>query len=107
MPGAHRDTDSRECGAITIVTGQSSVKVNGLLWAVEGDYDTHCNEGNLIPIYGAKNVYINGKLVICAMGDTASPDREGCEIKHPSGTTDPKGHSDNVFVYSDAAGAGS
>lgn len=100
MPGAHRNTDSRFCGATTIVTGQSTVKVNGLLWAVDGDKDTHCNMGSLIPITGAKNVYIQGKLVICAVGDTASPDIPGCvPPEHPSGETDPKGHSSDVFVY--------
>ncbi len=35
------DTLLRLCGAATIVTGQSSVKVNGLLAAVLGDMDTH------------------------------------------------------------------
>lgn len=107
MPGAHRHSDSRFCGAETIVTGQSSVRVNGLLWAVEGDYDTHCNQGNLIAVYGAKNVYINGKLVICAMGDTATGDKAGCFIEHPPGATDPLGHSSDVFVYGGAAGGGS
>lgn len=107
MPGAHRNTDSRFCGATTIVVGQSTVFVNGLLWAVEGDYDTHCNEGQLSAVYGAKNVYINGKLVICAVGDTAAPDRAGCVIKHPSGATDPLGHSIDVVVYGGAAGSGS
>jgi len=99
MPNAHRNTDSRFCGASTIVVGQNSVKVNGLLWAVEGDYDDHCDEGSLIPTYGAKNVYINGKLVICAVGDSATSDREGCEILHPAGTTDPSSGSPDVFVY--------
>lgn len=107
MPGAHRDTDSRFCGAKTIVTQQGTVKVNGLLWAVEGDYDTHCNQGNLIAVYGAKNVYISNKLVICGMGDIATPDKAACFILHPTGPTNPKGHSPNVVVYGGGAGGGS
>lgn len=106
MPGAHRDTDSRLCGAKTIVTGQSTVTVNGLLWAVENDYDTHCNQGELNAVYGALNVRINGKLVICAMGDSAAPDHAGCVVLHPSGATNPLGHSYDVLVYGGAAGGG-
>lgn len=107
MPGAHRNADSRFCGASTIVVGQSTVFVNGRLWAVEGDYDTHCNQGQLSAVYGDKNVYINGKLVICAVGDTAAGDRAGCVIEHPPGATDPLGHSMDVTVYGGAAGSGS
>lgn len=107
MPGAHRDTDSRFCGATTKVTGQSTVKVNNLLWAVEGDLDDHCDQGALIASYGAKNVYIEGKLVICAMGDSAASDKEGCEVEHPPSATKPKGHSNDVVVYGGGAGGGS
>lgn len=107
MPGAHRNGDDRFCGAITNVIGQNNVKVNGILWAVEGDIDDHCGEGALQAVYGAKNVYINNKLVICAMGDIAAPDREDCEIKHLTGATNPKGHSMDVVVYGGGAGGGS
>lgn len=107
MPGAHRHGDDRFCGATTKVVGQNNVKVNGILWAVEGDIDTHCDQGNLIPVYGAMNVYINNKLVICGMGDIAAPDKADCEVLHPTGPTNPKGHSPNVIVYGGAAGGGS
>lgn len=40
------------------------------------------------------------------MGDTAAPDRAGCFIEHPSGATNPLGHSYNVLVYGGAAGGG-
>jgi hypothetical protein len=106
MPGAHRHGDKRFCEATTIVTGQSTVKVNGILWAVEGDYDTHCDGGQLQAVYGAKNVYIQGKLVICAMGDIAAPDKEDCIVIHPTGPTNPKGHSMDVVVYGGRAGGG-
>lgn len=107
MPGAHRNQDSRFCGAKTTVTGQSTVTVNGRLWAVENDYDTHCQEGNLQAVYGAKNVKIEGKLVICAVGDSAAPDHAGCIVLHPTGATNPLGHSNDVSVYGGAAGGGS
>lgn len=94
MPGAHRHGDSRKCGATTIVQGQSTVKVNGKLWAVEGDPETHIG-GNLIAAYGKKNIKINGKLVICAVGDKAGGDLAG----HPGPPTDPLGASGDVFVY--------
>lgn len=107
MPGAHRHNDIRFCGATTIVTGQSTVSVNGRLWAVEGDRDTHCNQGDLFAVYGGGTVRINGKKVICAVGDAAASDKAGCEIKHPAGSTNPLGHSNDVVVYGGAAGGGS
>lgn len=94
MPGSHRNGDSRFCGAATIVQGQGSVYVNGQLWAVEGDPESH-GAGNLIAVYGAKNVYINGKLVIVAIGDTATSDDEF----HPDPPTDPESASGDVFAY--------
>lgn len=94
MPGAHRDTDDRYCGGKTIVVGQNNVFVNNLLWAVKNDPEDH-GHGELIPVYGWKNVYINNKLVICAIGDKAYPD----DAFHPAPPTDPYEHSDNVFVY--------
>lgn len=106
MPGAHRHDDTRFCGATTIVTGQTTVKVNGRLWAVEGDKDTHCNQGSLGAVYG-NTVRIGGSKVICAVGDIAAPDRAGCEIKHPTGATNPLGHSYDVIVYGGRAGGGS
>jgi hypothetical protein len=41
------------------------------------------------------------------MGDMAAPDKLGCFIKHPTGATNPKGHSNDVIVYGGAAGGGS
>ena len=107
MPGAHRHDDSRFCGATTIVTGQNTVRVEGKFWAVEGDKDTHCNQGELNAVYGAGNIRISGKKVICAVGDTAASDKAGCEIKHPAGATNPLGHSYTVIIYGGRAGGGS
>jgi len=94
MPGAHRDEDLRFCSALTTVTNQNDVYVNNKLWAVEGDPETHGN-GQLIAVYGEKNVYIHGKHVICAVGDQAQPD----DANHPPPPTDPETASPNVFVY--------
>lgn len=71
MPAAHRHSDSRVCGATTIVEGQSTVKVNGLLWAVDNDPNTDGN-GGLIP--SGTTVFIEGKLVIVNRPDSAKPD---------------------------------
>jgi uncharacterized Zn-binding protein involved in type VI secretion len=100
MPGAHREDDSRFCGALTIVEGQGTVKVNSKLWAVDGDPETH-GHGELVAVYGAKNVRINGILVICAVGDIAKPD----DALHPLPPTDPKEASTDTFVYGHASGA--
>lgn len=67
----HRDTDSRVCGAKTTVINQSSVYVNGLLVAVDGDPNTH--EGGEL-IAASKNLYIEGKLVVNHTPDNAKPD---------------------------------
>lgn len=94
MPAAHREDDGRYCGAKTIVTGQSSVYVNGKLWAVEDDKSDH-GLGDLIQVYGAGNVYIEGKKVI-VVGDEAEPDLE----LHSNPPTDPEEGSGDVFCYS-------
>ena len=101
MPGVHRDTDTRFCGAITIVEGQSSVLVENLLWAVENDPNSH-GDGQLKAVYGVPYVTIEGKKVICAVGDKAQSDDQ----EHSPGQTDPRGHSLNVVVYGGAAGGG-
>jgi hypothetical protein len=40
MAYSHRDTDSRACGATTIVSGQDFVTVDDKLWSVNGDDNT-------------------------------------------------------------------
>lgn len=102
MPkGAHRHSDTRACGATTIVIGQSTVYVNNLLWAVEGDIDTHCApKGPLLPVYGAKNIYIEGKKIIVGEGaDSFSAiDFEPplCLVPH---SPTPVGASPDTFAY--------
>lgn len=94
MPGAHRNNDSRYCGAKTIVETQTTVFVNNQLWAVEGDPNTH-GEGRLYAFYGAKNIYVENKLIICAPGDKASEDEEG----HMPSSVDPSTASSDTIVY--------
>ena len=57
----HRDTDPRNCGALTIVVGNSTVYANDLLIAVDGDINTH-GHGELIA--SGTTVFIHGILVI-------------------------------------------
>jgi hypothetical protein len=101
MPGVHRQDDSRFCGATTIVTGQSTVYVEGKLVAVEGDMNSH-GGGALQSVYGDGSVTIENKKIIVAVGDKAAGDNK----KHPAPPTDPKGHSSTVIVYGGAAGGG-
>lgn len=68
----HRNNDPRVCGAVTVVTGQTSVFVNGELWAVLGDPNNH-GAGNLINTTGS-SVTINGKPVIVHGPDDAAAD---------------------------------
>lgn len=93
MPGAHRNDDLRYCMAKTIVVGQSTVRVNGKLWAVQDDPNTH-GEGNLKSVVGS-TVHIEGKRVIVAVGDIALPDL----ALHPVPPTDPATASANVKAY--------
>lgn len=70
MAEAHVNNQQRSCGATTIVSGQSFVKVDGQLWAVENDQDSH-GQGGLIA--SKTFVKIGGKAVI-VKGDSANPD---------------------------------
>jgi len=98
MPKAHRHSDARVCGASTIVTNQSTVFVNGLLWAVQGDPNDHLL-GGLIP--SGSTVTVEGILVIVDAPDHAEPD----DICFSSGPPhcDPMtaGGSPDVFAYGD------
>lgn len=71
MPAAHRNGDARSCGATTVVEGQDFCYVDGKLWAVENDPNSH-GDGQLIPTYSG--VYIDNKPVIVHTPDQAQPD---------------------------------
>ncbi len=72
MPASHRDGDLRVCGASTTVENQSTVFVNGKLWAVLNTTDSH-GGGGLINTTG-DTVFIEGKPVIVHGPDHAQPD---------------------------------
>lgn len=79
MPAAHRQGDSRACGGVTKVVGQSSVYANGELISVNGDPVVH-GDPNSAPIDGgaltasSRNVFIEGQPVVNNSPDTAAPD---------------------------------
>jgi hypothetical protein len=94
MTEVHRDTDSRICGAATVVAGNSTVFVNNLLASVDKDPNNH-GAGNIIA--STKNVYVENELIV-ENGDSANPDKicpipPHCEPSTSSG-------SPNVFVGS-------
>ena len=96
MPGAHRHGDSRVCGATTIVSGQNNVRVNGELWSVVGDPNTH-GGGNLI-LGGSSSpatVKINGKPVVVHPTTPAGPDN----ALHPAPPTSTAESSGDVSAY--------
>lgn len=70
MAGVHRHGDTRACGATTTVTGQGTVFVEGVLFSVEGDPNTH---GGGALIASGSTVFVNGKKIIIN-GDSASAD---------------------------------
>lgn len=96
---AHRDTDTRTCGAKTTVKKQSTVYVNSLLWAVKGDENDH-GKGNLK--LGPNNkgtVFVESIEVIIHGPDEADQDNK-CPIEggeHCNPKTD-KGSPD-TFLY--------
>ncbi len=96
MPLAHRNGDSRICGAATVVVGQSTVSVNGRLWAVHGDPNSH-GAGNLIPT--GSTVSIEGKLVIVHSPDNANPDSLCPLIGDPHCNPKTASASPNVSAY--------
>ena len=66
----HRDTDSRACGATTVVSGQGTVFANGLLVSVDADPNSH-GAGALTA--ACNQVFVNGKMVVI-VGNSAAPD---------------------------------
>ena len=69
----HRNNDLRECGATTIVTGQSTVFAGGELVAVVGDESSH--DGGAF-LDNVRTIFINSLRVI-GVGDDAEDDGDG------------------------------
>lgn len=91
LPQAHRHNDARSCGATTVVQNQSTVFVNGELWAVKDTINSH-QEGGLINSTG-DTVFVEGINVIVHGPDHAKPDSLG----HPDPMT--AAGSPDVFAY--------
>lgn len=88
---AHRQGDKRQCGANTIVVGQSTVFINNYLASVDGDPNSH-RMGNLIA--HCNNVYIENLLAV-----NHTPDKAGRDLAdHPMPPTDTAEGSPNVFI---------
>lgn len=88
---AHRDGDARQCGASTIVSGQSTVFVNNKLASVNQDPNSH-GEGRLSA--HCNNVYIENKLAV-----NHTPDKAGGDLAdHPMPPTDTAQGSPDVFI---------
>lgn len=96
MPKAHRNNDGRICGATTIVSGQSTVFVNGKLWAVEADPNTH-GGGGLIA--SGDTVFIENKKIIVNAPDSANPDSLCIPLGPPHCNPQTSSGSENVFAY--------
>ena len=71
MPVVHRHSDSRACGATTVVSGQSNVYANNLLISVNGDPNSH---GSGALAAGSRRVYINSIAVVNNTPDGAAAD---------------------------------
>lgn len=67
----HRDTDSRTCGATTVVSGQSTVFANNLLVSVDGDPNSH--DGGALGAV-CNQVFVNNLMVVNHTPDTAAAD---------------------------------
>lgn len=90
----HRNTDSRICGASTVVVGNSTVFANSLLVSVNNDPNTHTN-GNLIA--ACRNVYVENKMVVNHTPDMAQADKK-CPAGAPHCNPMTAQGSPNVFV---------
>lgn len=90
----HRHTDSRACGAGTVVSGQNTVYANNLLVSVDGDPNDH-GAGNLNA--ACCEVYVNGILVV-NIGDSAAPDSFCIPVGGAHCAPSATGGSPNVFV---------
>lgn len=97
MPAVHRNTDSRVCGASTVVSGQGTVYANGLLIAVMNDQNTH-GGGGLNASVNPGTVFINGKKMV-VVGSSASPDALCPPIGAPHCNPKSTGGSPDVFAF--------
>src|SRR5262245_40600039 len=96
MPPAHRKDDARTCGATTVVVGQSNTFVDGKLWAVDGDPNSH-GAGDLIASHSG--VFIDGIKVITHSPDPAAPDNLCIPLNFQHCTPSTAQGSPDTFAY--------
>jgi hypothetical protein len=98
----HRNTDSRACGATTIVSGQANVYVNTLLASVQGDRASH-GAGELGATINDGTVWINNKKLVLK-GSNASPDLACAPVGPPHCNPFSVGASPNVYACGGGSG---
>lgn len=94
MSGAHRNTDSRACGAITVTAQFKNVFVNGKLWSIDKDPNSH---GGGALSAAVNNVFIGGIMVV-NIGDSAAPDALCAPVGGAHCAPAATGGSTTVFV---------
>ncbi len=94
MPAAHRDTDSRSCGATTVSVQGRNVYVNNLLWSIDKDPNSH---GSGALSAATNNVFIGG-IAVCNNNDNAAPDDLCAPIGGAHCAPGASGGSSNVYV---------
>lgn len=92
MPDVHLNGQLRVCGAHTVVQEQSSVTVDGELWAVHGDPNSH---GAGLLITSTFDITIEGKGIIAHKPDLATMDNL---LHDPALTQTAEGYA-GVTVY--------
>jgi uncharacterized Zn-binding protein involved in type VI secretion len=94
MANSHRQGDARICGATTSVTGQDFVTVDGQLWSVNGDPNSH-GDGALVTSNGWLTIAGKGVIVV---GDSAGPDSLCIPVGPPHCAPNAVGFSDMIDV---------
>lgn len=92
--GAHRNGDTRSCGATTSSAQSKNVYVNSELWSIDGDPNSHGGGGLSA---ATKNVYIGGDAVV-NKGDGADADALCDPLGGAHCGPSASGGSTNVFV---------
>ena len=94
MPAAHRNSDSRACGASTVSAQSRNVYVNGLLWSIDGDPNSH-GQGALS---AATNSVFIGGVAVCNDNDSAAADALCQSVGGSHCAPSAVSGSSNVFV---------
>lgn len=96
MTAIHRNTDSRVCGASTVVSGNGTVYANNLLVSVNDDPNSH---GGGALSASTNQIFVENKMVV-EVGDSAAPDGLCPILGGPHCAPSSSSGSANVFVGS-------